>query len=116
MAQPNQKTNPITTPTHHHMASFITRVELHGADSADYQALNTAMEASGFSRAIPNNDGSAVFLPTGQYFGNGELEAKDVSAMAQGAALKTKKGFAIFVSDLTTAAWFGLDSVPDSNP
>lgn len=94
------------------MPSFVTRVELHSGTAADYQTLNAAMEANGFSRAVRSDDGSAVFLPTGQYVGNGELTARDVSQIAQGAALSTKKGFAVFVSDLSTAAWFGLDSVP----
>lgn len=99
------------------MPSFVTRVELHHGTAEDYQTLNAAMETSGFSRAVLSDDGSAVFLPTGQYIGNGELTARDVSQIAQGAALKTKKGFAVFVSDLNTAAWFGLDPVqPPANP
>ena len=93
------------------MTSFVTRVELHSGSADDYQALNIAMEAAGFSRAIQGSDGSAVNLPTGQYIGNGELTASEVSQLAQSAALKTRKGFAVFVSDLNTAAWFGLDPV-----
>ncbi len=93
------------------MPSFVTRVELHSGTPADYQSLNTAMESAGFSRAVLSDDGSAVYLPTGQYIGNGELTARDVSQIAQSAALKTKKGFAVFVSDLNTAAWFGLEAV-----
>jgi len=94
------------------MPAFVARVELHQGTSQDYQTLNTAMESTGFSRAVRSDDGSAVLLPTGQYVGNGELTARDVSQIAQGAALKTKKGFSVFVTDLSTAAWFGLDPVP----
>lgn len=91
------------------MPSFITRVELHGGSAEDYQALNTAMEAGGFSRII-QGEGAASILPPGQYIGIGEVAAGDVLQFAQRAALTTKKGYAIFVSDFTTAAWFGLDA------
>ncbi len=93
------------------MASFIARVELHGGSAEDYSILNNAMAAIGFSRAVPGDNGAVVQLPSGQFFGIGELTASQVSEFAQGAALKTRKGFAIFVSDFTTAAWFGLDPV-----
>ena len=93
------------------MPAFITRIELHSGTPDDYQTLSEAMGALGFGRAIRGDDGSAVQLPTGQFVGNGEVTAADVSQIAQSAALKTKKGFAIFVSDVTTAAWFGLDPV-----
>jgi hypothetical protein len=95
------------------MTSFLTRVELHGGSPDDYATLNTAMESAGFSRILRGDSGApAVYLPTGQYVGNGELTAAQVSQLAQGAALKTKKGFAVFVTDSTTAAWFGLEPVP----
>ena len=93
------------------MPSFIARIELHSGTAADYETLNDAMGALGFGRGVRSDDGTAVCLPTGQYVGNGEVSAAEVSQIAQGAALKTKKGFAIFVSDVTTAAWFGLDPV-----
>ena len=93
------------------MTSFVTRVEIHNGSAEDYLNLNTVMEAAGFSRAIQSSEGTAVCLPTGQYIGNGELTAGEVSLLAQSAALKTKKGFAVFVSDLNVAAWFGLDPV-----
>ena len=93
------------------MASFIARVELHGGTADDYETLHKAMAIAGFSRALLSDKGPAVLLPGGQYFGVGELTATQVSEFAQGAALKTKKGFAVFVSDFTNAAWFGLDPV-----
>ena len=93
------------------MPSFITRVELHSGTPEDYQALDAAMESVGFSRIVPSDDGSAVYLPTGQYLGTCEAPAAQVSQLAQGAALSIKKGFAVFVSDVTTAAWYGLDPV-----
>jgi hypothetical protein len=93
------------------MPSYITRVELHSGTADDYQVLNSAMETTGFSRAIQANDGSSLLLPTGQYVGNGECAATDVLQLAQRAALTTKKGFAVFVSDVNNAAWFGLDPV-----
>jgi hypothetical protein len=93
------------------MPSFIARIELHGGTPDDYQNLNAAMGDLGFGRVIRGDDGLAVELPTGQYVGNGEVSAAEVSQFAQSAALRTKKGFAVFVNDVTTAAWFGLDPV-----
>ena len=90
------------------MPAYIARIELHSGTPEDYQTLNEAMESLGFGRGVRSDDGTAVQLPTGQFVGNGEISAAEVSQIAQGAALKTKKGFAIFVSDVTTAAWFGL--------
>jgi hypothetical protein len=98
------------------MASFIARVELHGGTSEDYEALHKAMATLGFARALMSDKGPAVQLPSGQYFGIGDLTASQVSEFAQGAALKTKKGFAVFVSDFTNAAWFGLDPVETPAP
>ena len=98
------------------MATYIARVELHGGTAEDYDILHKAMASAGFSRAILSDNGPAVHLPSGQYFGVGELTASQVSEFAQGAALKTKKGFAVFVSDFTNAAWFGLDPVEAPAP
>ena len=44
------------------------------------------------------------------------IGADGLGQFAQGAALKTKKGFAVFVSDFTNAAWFGLDPVEGPTP
>lgn len=93
------------------MASYIARVELHGGSAEDYNNLNNALATLGFSRAVVGDNGVAVQLPTGQYVGTGEFTANQISEIVQSAALKTKKGFAILVSDFTTAAWFGLDPV-----
>jgi len=98
------------------MASYIARVELHSGTADDYENLHKAMASAGFSRALLSDNGPAVLLPSGQYFGVGELTASQVSEFAQAAALKTKKGFAVFVSDFTNAAWFGLDPVEPPAP
>jgi hypothetical protein len=90
--------------------SFLTRVELHDGTAEDYAKLDTIMQSIGFSRTVrANADSVGVYLPTGNYVGTGELTAGQVSQMAQGAALRTKKGFAVLVSDSTTLAWFGLE-------
>ena len=93
------------------MPSYIVRVELHSGTPEDYETLTALMEASGFSGGIRGESGAASRLPTGQYVGTGEVTAAQASQIAQGAALKTKRGYAVFVSDFTTAAWFGLDQI-----
>lgn len=98
------------------MASFIARVELHGGTADDYGTLNQAMADFGFSRVVQADNGATVELPSGQYLGIGEFTAPQISELSQQAALKTKKGFAVFVTDFTTAAWFGLDAAEAPGP
>ena len=69
------------------MATYIARIELHGGSADDYETLHKAMAVAGFSRAIQSDNGPAVQLPSGQFFGIGELTASQVSEFAQGAAL-----------------------------
>ena len=42
------------------MANFLTRIELHDADSDDYTTLHAAMEAKGFRRTIIGGDQPCV--------------------------------------------------------
>ena len=48
------------------MTNFTVRIELHGADEADYENLHEAMERRGFVRWI-ESDGGRYRLPTAEY-------------------------------------------------
>lgn len=48
------------------MAKFTVRVELHDANSEDYDNLHKKMEAKGYSREISSN-GKTYQLPSAEY-------------------------------------------------
>ena len=68
------------------MAKFITRVELHGASSSDYEALHGFMAMLNFRRTISADDGCQFILPTATYYSFGDITAEDVRALATAAA------------------------------
>jgi hypothetical protein len=49
------------------MASFMTRVELHGANYQDYVNLHAHMTHEGFTNRIRGNDGAVYQLPPAEY-------------------------------------------------
>lgn len=56
------------------MAEFMVRVEIFKADSEDYADLHKNIEALGFKRTVPGNNG-ALRMPPGTYFGSSSLTA-----------------------------------------
>jgi hypothetical protein len=93
------------------MASFTTRVELHDATYADYDALHKAMETEGFSRLIKSDAGTWYHLPTAEYNRIAELTRAQVLESAKRAATKTKKSFAVLVTESNGRNWEGLQEV-----
>jgi hypothetical protein len=93
------------------MASFTTRVELHGATYENYVELHGFMAQEGYSQTILGGDGSLYYLPPAEYnlVANCTIEA--ARERASRAAEKTRKGFAVLVSQYTQAAWVGLQKV-----
>jgi hypothetical protein len=91
------------------MASFTTRVELHGATYSDYETLHAAMDAEGFSRKIKSDDGTVYHLPTAEYNRIGELTRAQVLAAAKRAAAKTNKRYAVLVTESVARTWEGLE-------
>lgn len=84
------------------MASFIVRVELHGAlTEATYTRLHNSMAAVGFSRTIVANDGHSYWLPTAMYTANSVGTAESVRIAASNAASATGLPATIFVANMT---------------
>jgi hypothetical protein len=90
------------------MASFTTRVELHGAVASDYETLHQKMAAEGFSRIITSGDGKRYWLPPAEYNYEGAVTEADVLAKAKAAASQVKTSFAVFVTVAGTRTWYGL--------
>lgn len=91
------------------MADFTVRVELHGAEWEDYDALRVEMEAEGFSAAVQGSGGMAYELPAGEYVLSGELTRPQVLARARRAADRSGCGYAILVTESVGRAWCGLE-------
>lgn len=95
------------------MASFTTRVELHGVnhDSEKYELLHKAMKIEGFSQVIKGSDGITYHLPTAEYDKSGNFTLQQVLESAKRAADKTGKKYAVLVTESNGSTWHGLDKV-----
>lgn len=88
------------------MPAFITRVELHGADGADYEKLHRDMQRLGFQRQVLSADRTRYDLPSAMFRISGtDLIAATVRDLAREAAKGTGKRFWIFAAEYVSAAW-----------
>jgi hypothetical protein len=100
------------------MAKFMTRIELHDADSNDYETLHLEMQKKGFDKTIKDNVNKEYHLPNGEYYFNKPIQVhltKDdyeiVLEKAISAAEKTKKEFSIITSRTDVINWYKLEPV-----
>ncbi len=96
------------------MAKFITRVELHKADSDDYETLHEEMQNEGFTRTI--QDGSSKIwyhLPDAVYRYDNSLidDTNTVLQKAIRAANKTNKENSVLVTKSDGSEWYNLEKV-----
>ncbi|UJD93765.1 hypothetical protein FS593_05390 [Lelliottia amnigena] len=72
------------------MTNYTVRVELHDADSEDYENLHEEMRKQGFYKQI-NVDSGSYELPTAEYSKvSDDLSSTDILKKAQTAANKVK--------------------------
>lgn len=93
------------------MASFITRVELHGATYQDYTNLHAYMGQEGFTNTIRSNDGVVYQLPPAEYQLVANCTAVQAHEKASSAAARTLKMFAVLAFEYSSAVWVGLGEV-----
>ena len=93
------------------MADFTVRVELHGAEWEDYDALRVSMEAEGFSASVQGSGGSAYELPAGEYAVSGDATQQQVLTRARRAADRSGCSYAVLVTESAGRAWWGLEPV-----
>ncbi|HEF4743953.1 type V toxin-antitoxin system endoribonuclease antitoxin GhoS [Burkholderia multivorans] len=91
------------------MTKFTTRVELHDADSDDYDRLHDAMKAKGFSRFIKDHIGNSYHLPSAEYNFTGTATIDEVLNKAKAAAKETGLTFEILVTESNGRRWLNLD-------
>jgi hypothetical protein len=93
------------------VANYMARVELLGADSSDYTALDAAMRLRGYLHTMPGDDGASYQLPTGTYYvGESSAMLEVALRAAVDAAKETGKQAAVIVTDWRAARWSGLPS------
>jgi hypothetical protein len=90
------------------MAKFTTRVELHDADSDDYETLHSAMKSKGFTRYLTDSDGVKWTLPTAEYNYVGNATKSEVLEKAKAAAKQTKLKHEILVTKSDGRTWYNL--------
>lgn len=93
------------------MATFMTRIELHGAVYQDYVNLHSYMSQEGFTTTILGNDGARYQLPPAEYDLTANCTAVQAREKASRAAQKTLKGCAVLTVEYSGAAWIGLSKV-----
>lgn len=91
------------------MAKFTVRVEMHNADSEDYDKLHKKMEAKGYSREISSN-GKTFQLPSAEYICEKNLEVTAVRDEVKDIAKTVKPSPNILVTKSDGRAW-NLDQV-----
>lgn len=78
------------------MTDFLTRVELHDAVPADYDALDAAMLGSNFAKTIRSGHGFEYRMPSATYFSSADqMSAADVRNLAMAAARCTGRRYDI---------------------
>lgn len=91
------------------MATFTTRVQLNGDESAaTYGRLHQAMEERNFSRTITSNDGVVYQLPHAEYNLVGSYTRDDVLSRAQEAIESIGQTGRILITESAGRRWSGL--------
>jgi hypothetical protein len=93
------------------MARFTTRVELHNADSDDYEDLHKYMGEKGFSRTITSENGTKYHLPSAEYNREANVTIETVLEDAKTAAGRTKRDYEILVTESAGRKWQNLKKV-----
>lgn len=88
------------------MADFTVRVELRGGSDSEYDALNVAMEKSGYLRIVQADDGSWYQLPSGEFnLRNSDLTARQVSDVAKQVGEGIRAGAWVIVTQAVARYW-----------
>ena len=87
------------------MNTFITRVELHGANEQDYANLHTAMQAQKFNRILVNGN-TKYQLPTAEYVSySSTMSAEGIRDLAKKTANTTGRSSWILTIQSAGMAW-----------
>ncbi|MBH2810150.1 type V toxin-antitoxin system endoribonuclease antitoxin GhoS [Serratia liquefaciens] len=87
------------------MASFTVRVELHKADSEDYENLHEKMKAKGYNREIVDSAGKKYKLPSAEYTATKNMTSSQVVNEVVEIAAKVKPNPDVLVTKSDGRAW-----------
>lgn len=91
------------------MSSFTVRIELHGADAAEYELLHAKMEQHGFQRFVTGvaADGTRGkwLLPNGEYDYTSNNSAAEVRDLAKRIADSIRGGSWCLVTRSADRSW-----------
>lgn len=90
------------------MARYTVRVELHRADSDDYDLLHEFTEAEGFLRYIVDSDDVKHQLPTAEYNISSSGGKDAVLRRAKQAASQSCKQYMVLVTESNGRTWWNL--------
>lgn len=90
------------------MARYTVRVELHKANSDDYETLHEYMKQEGFLRYITDEDGAKHQLPTAEYNISSKGDKRTVLNKAKQAASRTGKRYMVLVTESDGRTWYNL--------
>ncbi|HDL6856602.1 TPA: DUF2622 domain-containing protein [Yersinia enterocolitica] len=94
------------------MARFTVRIELHNADSDDYELLHEKMEAKGFKREITASSGTTYHLPNAEYiYESSSDNESDVADKAKKIADSIKNKSGVLVTKSAGRSMRGLKAV-----
>lgn len=93
------------------MASFTIRVELHNADSEDYDKLEKLLAAYLITDVIAADDGTLYRLPPAEYNYQGEKGRNEVMETVKAVAAQVVPSYAVLVSESRSREWYGLKRI-----
>jgi len=93
---------------------FTVRVELHDAQSGDYDLLHEEMEKFHFSRTIEGKDGKIYQLPTAEYNIISSKTADTIRSNADQATKNIGKSSSILVTPSYGRYWINLPEVKNN--
>ncbi|ENG0954564.1 hypothetical protein ABSL26_004412 [Yersinia enterocolitica] len=86
------------------MADFTIRVELHDADSDDYETLHEKMNAKGYKKEI-STEGKTYKLPTAEYVCSKDLSTSEIRDDVLRIANSVKPKSDVLVTKSAGRAW-----------
>lgn len=94
------------------MSIFTIRVELHNADSDDYEKLHEKMENKGYLREVTGSSGTTYHLPDAEYtYSSTSKDETDIADEVQSIANSVKSKSGIIVTKSAGRAIRGLKEV-----
>ncbi|WP_339378869.1 DUF2622 domain-containing protein [Xenorhabdus sp. BG5] len=87
------------------MTRYMVRVELHGAESNEYEALHEGMNLIGLHKTILSDTHKQLKLPQGTYQGESNLSAKKLCSKVSKIASPLSNGSPDIIVCALTGDW-----------